>query len=120
MEREIQLAEARAERERDEAAAAELIAAGVLDRVRIEPAARDMVLDRLGELLAMGQDDGEPLEWADTDLGFTLHARPAPGRSSVMHALDGDLTIDGLTLEVIAIDSTNFGRAPGAASGTDG
>lgn len=120
MEREIQLAEARAERERDEAAAAELIAAGVLDRVRIAPAARDMALDRLGELLAMGQDDSDALEWVDTDLGFILHARRAPARSSVIHALDGDLTIDGLILEVTAIDSVASGSAPGAATGTDG
>lgn len=121
MEREIQLADALRERQRDEAAAAELVAAGILDGVRVTPAARDMVLDRLGELLAVGQDPDEPLEWDDTDLGFTLRARPTPGRASRIHATDGELIIEGVTLEVTALSGAGLATATAAErTGTDG
>jgi uncharacterized protein (TIGR02677 family) len=114
--REDLLAEARAERERAEAAAAELLAAGHLDGARLTPAARDLVLDRLGESLAIGQDVAEPLEWVDTDLGFVLRADPAPGRVTRIPAEDGDLRVDDLTLTVTPLDDADAD----ANSGTEG
>jgi hypothetical protein len=98
--REELLAEARAEAEHAAAAAAELIAAGHLHGRRVHPAARDLVLDRLGDLLAAGQEADEPLEWTDTDLGFTLLATPSPGQPTRISAEDGDLIVDDLTLTI--------------------
>lgn len=119
LDRELLLAEARAEAERDRAAAAELIAAGGLHGAKVTPAARDMLLDRLGELLAVGQDDAEPLEWVDTDLGFTLRAAPTAGTATVVHADDGELVVDDLTLTVEGLDVQTV-TDPAAATGTGG
>lgn len=102
LDREALLAEARAERAADEAAAAELIAAGALNGARLTPAARDMVLHRLGEVLAVHQDTAGPMSWTDTDLGFTLRAAPTPGRGTRISADDGELRVDGLSLVVTA------------------
>lgn len=119
LDREMLLAEARAEAERDRAAAAELIAAGTLHDARVTPAARDMLLDRLGELLAVGQDNSEPLEWVDTDLGFTLLAEPTPGKATVVHADDGELVVDDLTLAVVRLDVQTV-TDPVSSTGTGG
>ncbi|WP_202925786.1 TIGR02677 family protein [Goekera deserti] len=102
--REELLAQARAEAEHAAAAAAELIAAGTLHGRRVHPAARDLVLDRLGDLFAAGQDADEPLEWTDTDLGFTLLATPSPGQPTRISAEDGDLIVDDLTLTITPLE----------------
>ncbi|WP_347059728.1 TIGR02677 family protein [Blastococcus sp. HT6-30] len=118
--REEMLAEARAEAERLQAAAAELTAAGRLDGRRLHPAARDLVLDRLGEALAAGQDAAEPVEWTDTDLGFVLHGVPSPGRSTRISAEDGDLVVDGLTLTVVPLADAAGAYEPEYGAGEDG
>ena len=119
LDRESLLAEAKAEAERDRAAAAELVAAGTLHDARVTPAARDMLLDRLGELLAAGQDAADPLEWVDSDLAFTLRAQLAPGTTTVVHADDGDLLVDDLTLSVEPLD-VQVVSDPESSTGTGG
>ncbi|MGY1603107.1 TIGR02677 family protein [Geodermatophilus sp. SYSU D00815] len=100
-ERELLRAEAEADAARDRAAAAELVAAGRLGGAQLTPAARDLVLDRLGEMFAAGQDVTEALAWTDDDLGFVLRAEPTPGKATVIAAPDGELHVHGLTLTVV-------------------
>ncbi|HMC69631.1 MAG TPA: DUF2397 domain-containing protein, partial [Mycobacteriales bacterium] len=119
LDREELLAQARAERARDQAAAAELVAVGALDGARVTPAARDMVLDRLGELLATAGDDTASLEWVDSDLEFVLRADPAPGTITHISADDGELTVDNLQLTVTHVDSPMVAE-PETITGTGG
>ncbi|MGY1836276.1 TIGR02677 family protein [Blastococcus sp. SYSU DS0510] len=102
-ERELLRAEAEADAARDRAAAAELVAAGRLVGAQLTPAARDLVLDRLGEMFAAGQDVTEALTWTDDDLGFVLRAEPTPGKATVIAAPDGELHVHGLTLTVVPL-----------------
>jgi uncharacterized protein (TIGR02677 family) len=128
LDREALLADTHADRERDRAAAAELVATGRLDGARITPAARDMVLDRLGELLAICPgDEGTPIEWLDAEVGFVLRAEPAVGHGTHIRADDGDLTVDDFALFVATIDTaadrhiaTESTSGRGAATGTEG
>jgi uncharacterized protein (TIGR02677 family) len=102
LDRELLLAEARAEDERLRAAAAELVAAGHLDGARVSPAARELLLDRLAGLLAIAQDLSDPVDSTDTNLGFVLSAEPGDGARTVLHSHDGDVTVHGLRLHVTA------------------
>ncbi|HEU5268052.1 MAG TPA: DUF2397 domain-containing protein, partial [Jatrophihabitans sp.] len=95
---------ARREAETRQAVAAELLAAGRLHGARLSPAARDLVLDRLADLLT--RDQGEAVE---TDLGLVLTAEPGP--STVIHSDDGTLTIDGLRLSVRAVGDVEIAEA---------
>ncbi len=99
LDREELLSEARAQHERELAAAAELVAAGRLDGARISAAARAVLLDRLGGLLAVSGGEPPPLEWFESDLGFLLRAGATSGATTV-HCDDGQLVIHGLALEV--------------------
>ncbi len=79
------------------AVAAELLAVGRLHGARVSPAARELVLDRLADLLARHQQQS-----VDSDLGLILLARP--GRDTVIHSDDGDLTIAGLEVSVESVE----------------
>lgn len=94
------LAEAEEEAQRQAAAAAELVAAGRLDGARMSPVARDLLLDRLGELLAVEQEFTTAVTSTDTDLGLTLCAVPDDTAATVVHSDDGTTTIHGLQLSV--------------------
>ncbi len=90
------VAQAREEAQLRRAVAAELLAAGRLDGARVSPAARELVLDRLADLLARHEHES-----VDTDLGLVLTI--TPGRNTVLHSGDGDLTIEGLQLVIAAV-----------------
>lgn len=91
-------AAARREAETRRAVAAELLAARHLHGARVSPAARDLLLDRLADLLARHQDES-----TDTDLGLVLSA--AGGASTTITSDDGTLTVDGLTLAVRSVEA---------------
>jgi uncharacterized protein (TIGR02677 family) len=107
LDREALLAEARAEAECAQASAAELVAVGALDGARLSPAARNLLLDRLADLLSSSQDLARPAESVDSDLGFTLRAEPLAGAATVVHSSDGTLTIEALRLVVTKLITTD-------------
>jgi uncharacterized protein (TIGR02677 family) len=86
-------AEAQREAEQRRAAAAELAAAGSLHRATISPAARDLLLDLVADLLARNRD-----EIADYDVGLRLRA--VPGQDTVVTSSDGTTTFVDLSLSV--------------------
>ncbi|MBO2451208.1 TIGR02677 family protein [Actinomadura barringtoniae] len=89
------------ETRRQRAAAAELRAAGPrLDGVRLSAAATRLLLDLLARSLATAPPGFEQVETVDEDLGVGLRIVRAPGRGSVVHGADGDLTLDDLGLVV--------------------
>lgn len=96
-------AEAAAEEATSRAAASELVAAGTLDGAHISPGARDMLLERLADLLACFQELSEPAVSVDADFGFELYAVPDPSRTTVVRADDGIVTIHGLVLSVTGL-----------------
>lgn len=100
LDREMLLAEAEEEARRKAAAAAELAAAGNLNGSWISPAARDLLLDRLGDLLAIAQDLTRPATSTDSDLGLVLSAVPDSTAVTVIHADDGTTSVHGLRLAV--------------------
>jgi uncharacterized protein (TIGR02677 family) len=108
LDREALLAEAREEAEQARASAAELVAVGQMDGSRLSPAARDMLLDRLADLLACCQELTEPAESIDSDLGFALRAVPAPGVTTVVRADDGVITVEALWLTVSALNASGI------------
>jgi uncharacterized protein (TIGR02677 family) len=87
------IAEARREAEQRQTAASELAIAGALDGATISPAARDLLLDLLGDLLARDE-----LETADHDLGLRLSALPGP--DTVITSSDGTTTVHGYCLVI--------------------
>jgi uncharacterized protein (TIGR02677 family) len=86
-------AEAEKEAEQRRAAAAELAMAGALDGATISPAARDLLLDLVADLLARHR-----AEVTDYDVGLRLRA--VPGRVTVVHSPDGTTTFADLGLTV--------------------
>src|SRR6516165_5472019 len=78
-------AEAEREAEQRRAAAAELALAGALHGATISPAARDLLLDLVGALLAQQGD-----QVADHDAGLRLRAVPGP--DTVVNSPDGKTT----------------------------
>ena len=88
-------AEARRETEQRQAAASELALTGTLHGATVSPAARDLLLDMLAELLARGDADT-----VDHDLGLRLSAEA--GLDTVITSPDGKTTVHGLRL---ALDS---------------
>jgi hypothetical protein len=94
-------AEAEREAERRQAAAAELALAGSLHGTAISPAARDLLLDLVGALLAQQGD-----EVVDHDAGLRLRAVPGP--DTVVTSPDGTTTFEQLRLTV---SSTGAGAA---------
>ncbi|MFE3280037.1 DUF2397 domain-containing protein [Nocardia sp. NPDC059239] len=100
-----------AEQERNQAAAAELAAAGGLDGAHLSPDARTLLLDELARLLATNPEPSAPAEATNYDLGLILCA--SPGDQTVVHSPDGTLTVTGYLLSVRAIDTgrTSLGVA---------
>jgi uncharacterized protein (TIGR02677 family) len=95
------IAEARREAEQRRAAASELAITGALHGATVSPAARDLLLGLLGDLLTRGDADT-----VDHDLGLRLTA--APGADTVISSADGTTTVYGhrLVIEGIAAWST--------------
>jgi uncharacterized protein (TIGR02677 family) len=89
-------AEAEREAEQRQAAASELALAGALHGATISPAARDLLLDLVGALLAQ-QDE----QVTDHDAGLRLRAVPGP--DTVVSSPDGTTTFVRLRLTVSAI-----------------
>jgi uncharacterized protein (TIGR02677 family) len=87
------IAEAQHEAEQRRAAAAELAMAGALDGATISPAARDLLLDLVADLLARHR-----VEVTDHDVGLRLRA--IPGRATVVHSPDGTTTFADLGLSI--------------------
>jgi uncharacterized protein (TIGR02677 family) len=86
-------AEAQREAEQRQAAAAELALTGSLHGAAISPAARNLLLDLVADLLAGNRD-----ETADHDVGLRLRAIPGP--DTVVTSPDGTTTFTGLSLSV--------------------
>ncbi|HEY1616100.1 MAG TPA: TIGR02677 family protein [Streptosporangiaceae bacterium] len=91
-------AEAAREAEQRKAAAAELALAGALHGATISPAARDLLLDLVGMLLAQ---QGEQV--TDRDAGLRLRAVAGP--DTVVSSPDGTTTFVALSLTVCAADA---------------
>ena len=87
------IAEAEREAEQRRSAAAELALTGPLHQATISPAARDLLLDLVSDLLARHRD-----EIADHDVGLCLRA--VPGTDTVVASLDGTTTFVGLSLSI--------------------
>ena len=97
-------AEAEREAEQRQAAAAELALAGALHGATISPAARDLLLDLVGALLAQQGD-----QVTDHDAGLRLWAVPGP--DTVVSSPDGNTTFVRLSLTVsTATGSTDESR----------
>ncbi len=121
LDREALLGEARADAERARAAASELVAVGALDGARLSPAARDLLLDRLADLLSRFQDLTGQAESVDSDLGFVLCAHPQPGTATVVYSADGTLSVEALRLTVTGLEPAHIvedeaGLAGGASA----
>jgi uncharacterized protein (TIGR02677 family) len=95
-------AEARHEAEQRQDAAAELALTGSLDGATISPAARDLLLDLVADLLARHRDETD-------DHDVSLRLRAVPGRDTVVTSSDGTTTFVDLSLSV----STTTQWAPG-------
>lgn len=108
LDRETLLAEAAAEAAQKKAAAAELAASGNLHGARLTPVARDLLLERLGDLLAIHQDLEETMTSTDTDIDLVIVAAPSAD-ATVIHCDDGLLTIHDL-----AVDATTTGQRASA------
>jgi uncharacterized protein (TIGR02677 family) len=102
-------AEAQREAEQRQAAAAELALTGSLHRATISPAARDLLLDLVADLLARHRD-----ETVDHDAGLRLRAIPGP--DTIVTSPDGTTTFVRLSLSV----SGTAERAPGTAEWAPG
>lgn len=98
LDRERLLAEAQDEADRKRAAGAELAAAGNLNGAHLSPAARELLLDRLADLIAINQVLSGPATSTDTDANLILTATPIAGTKTVVHCSDGDLTVHALEL----------------------
>lgn len=105
LDRERLLVEAQAEADHKRAAAAELIAAGNLDDAHLTPAARELLLDRLGDLIAIDQVLSGPATSTDTDVNLVVTATPVQGRTTI-HCPDGDLTVYDLELRADPANTT--------------
>jgi uncharacterized protein (TIGR02677 family) len=86
-------AEARHEAEQRQDAAAELALTGSLDGATISPAARDLLLDLVADLLARHRDETD-------DHDVSLRLRAVPGPDTVVTSSDGTATFVDLSLSV--------------------
>lgn len=108
---------AHAHAEARRAAAEELrSASGRFAHIRLTSAALSLLLELLATALGnaqlrragngSGQDSGFAVEGAsseDAELGVRLTVRSVDGFATVLHAADGDLTLDGLDLSVVGV-----------------
>jgi uncharacterized protein (TIGR02677 family) len=100
LDRERLLAAAEERSQRRRAAARELSAAGTLNGARVSRAARAVLLDKLGPLLAAAGSGAAALESTDIDLDIVVRAAPSRGRHTVLHSDDGALRVDDVQLTV--------------------
>lgn len=120
------LAQAEQEASARRAAGAELLAVGTLDGARVSPAARDLLLERVADLLAVHQELDGTVDSGDSDLGLLLVAEPDAAALTVVHADDGAITVHGLRLHVrpladLRLDlGSDSGSREHASTGTDG
>jgi uncharacterized protein (TIGR02677 family) len=110
--RETILAAAEAELDDRRAAAAELVAAATLHDAHVSPAARDLVLDRLGHLIAIHQDLTATVSVTDADLALVITAEPAPDAITVLHSHDGTVTIHDLHLTAASSQTPSSDAPP--------
>ncbi|WP_063628930.1 TIGR02677 family protein [Amycolatopsis taiwanensis] len=92
------LREAELEARTRQAAADELVAAGALHGARVSPAARELLLELLGALLARHQDHMLSARVTDTNLDLEVTAEPAPGDRTAINASDGTVIVHDLRL----------------------
>lgn len=69
----------------------------------MSPAARDLLLDRVGDLLAIHQELDGAVSSTESDLGLVVTAVPTPGEHTVVHADDGDTTVYDLRLTATSV-----------------
>ncbi len=97
------LERARRRSEARRAAAAELVAAGVLHRSSLSRAARELLLDKLSQLVAsVSLADGAAQD-RDHDLDLLLRATPAKGDATTIVGEDGTVTIHDVMLEAMPL-----------------
>lgn len=95
--------DAEEEAARGQAAAVELrAAADHLHAVRLSPAAMRLLLDLLGRAIAGAGPGFDSVRVADQDLDVTVVVQRATARSMTVHGVDGDLSIEGYTVQVRA------------------
>ncbi|MGV9451056.1 TIGR02677 family protein [Streptomyces sp. NPDC003635] len=115
------MAEAREQAAARQAAAAELrSASGRFDQVRLGSAAMRLLLELLTAALGNAQLQTKAgdlhldgAQAGDVDLGIRLTAWRTPGRHTLLRSVDGDLTVDDLSL---AVESTSASSASSASS----
>lgn len=111
-ERLLAAAEERARRRR--AAARELSAAATLNGARVSRAARAVLLDKLGPLLAAAGPSAAAIELTDSDLDLIVRAEPSPGRHTVVHADDGTVRVENIQVTVRPVTGYLAGDARAA------
>ncbi|MER7379256.1 DUF2397 domain-containing protein [Streptomyces lanatus] len=98
------------------AAVAELIAVREMNGAVLSDYAREVLLDYLGDFMAMHQAPGRGVEVAMPfeDVGMSLIVTHSPGRCTVLRSLSGewDCTIDALTVRVEQIAGQQASGGP--------
>jgi hypothetical protein len=98
MDQEQLLREAELEARARQAAADELVAAGALHGAQVSPAARDLLLDLLGALLARHQDPVLSASVIASDVELEVTAGSMPGGRTAISASDGTVIVHDLRL----------------------
>jgi uncharacterized protein (TIGR02677 family) len=100
------------EAQRQQAAAAELRAAGQRPGdVRLSGAATRLLLDLLARALAGARPEFDQAESIEHDLDVRLRLVRTPAAHTVVHGADGDLVLDGLVLALGAAGSPSMDAA---------
>ena len=111
MDQEQLLREAEIEARARQAAADELVAAGALHGAQVSPAARDLLLDLVGALLARHQDPVLSASVIASDVELEVTAESMPGGRTAISASDGMVIVHDLRLAA---------RRPGRAAARPG
>jgi Protein of unknown function (DUF2397) len=93
-----------AESEQRRAAAAELALVGDLHGAKISPAARDLLLELLADLLGRHRTEA-----SDADADLVLRAEP--GSDTIVHSYDVTITFVALRLRITALAAWSTDRA---------
>ena len=113
------LQEASQEEADAQAAATELREAGDLHGTTLTRAARELLLDQLGNLLAIHPELSAATTTTDSHLDLALTVTPEPGGSTVIHGADGNLTIHDLLVHVtVSTADTDIQTGSREATGT--
>jgi uncharacterized protein (TIGR02677 family) len=92
------LREAELEARARQAAADELVAAGTLHGAHVSPAARELLLELLGALLARNQDPNLSARVVDSDVELEVTAESVPGGRTSVSSADGTVVVHDLRL----------------------